>query len=230
MRIAGKFTLALLLFGISSASAQKADTSLPTDRTAAEMVSFLLDVGTQIRWTAMDCTHFVHYLYEIAGLPYTYAPSRTLYKGVEEFRRVSKPQPGDLIVWQGHAGIVVDAEEHTFLSVLRTGVKSSVYDSHYWQHRGHPRFFRHVALARAPAVEIAKLEMPKRIVVPEDGPIVATGAKSQHTMPGEAAIMGWMPPVKTEHRRPAAPTQSHPQHPSTKPATGAVKDVVVGSF
>ena len=70
--------------------------------------SLLLLIGAQIRDTELDCSHFVQYLYEQAGLYYGYAPSRTLYDGMEGFRRVSHPEAGDLIVWRGHVGIVVD--------------------------------------------------------------------------------------------------------------------------
>lgn len=108
--------------------------------------SLLLLMGAQIRDTDLDCSHFVQYLYEQAGLYYGYAPSRTLYDGMEGFRRVRHPKAGDLIVWRGHVGIVVDPEEATFLSALRSGVKTSSYESHYWKRRGRPRFFRYVGL------------------------------------------------------------------------------------
>jgi hypothetical protein len=115
---------------------------LPQNR-AIDSKSLLLLLGAQIRDTELDCSHFVQYLYEQAGLYYGYAPSRTLYDGMEGFRRVSHPEAGDLIVWRGHVGIVVDPEEATFLSALRSGVKTSSYESHYWKRRGRPRFFRY---------------------------------------------------------------------------------------
>lgn len=108
--------------------------------------SLLLLMGAQIRDTELDCSHFVQYLYEQAGLYYGYAPSRTLYDGMVGFRRVSHPEAGDLIVWRGHVGIVVDPEEATFLSALNSGVKTSSYESHYWKRRGRPRFFRYVGI------------------------------------------------------------------------------------
>ncbi|HVR24718.1 MAG TPA: hypothetical protein VMU26_15500, partial [Candidatus Polarisedimenticolia bacterium] len=55
-----------------------------------------------------DCSHFVHGLYERAGFPFEYASSSDLYEGTDEFRQVTTPQPGDLAVWHGHAGIVVN--------------------------------------------------------------------------------------------------------------------------
>jgi hypothetical protein len=94
--------------------------------------------------TRYDCSHFVNGLYRRAGFPYKYASSSELYAGVAEFRRVSRPQPGDLAVWPGHAGIVVNPVEHSFLSVLHTGPGVDKYDSKYWRRRGRPRFFRYV--------------------------------------------------------------------------------------
>ena len=91
-----------------------------------------------------DCSHFVHGTYERAGFPYTYASSTELYEGDAEFRRVIHPQPGDLAVWPGHAGIVVDPARHSFLSVLHNGPRVDRYDSNYWRGRGRPRFFRYV--------------------------------------------------------------------------------------
>ncbi len=92
----------------------------------------------------MDCSHLVHHLYQRFGLNYAYANSISLYEGVSAFRRVSRPEAGDLIVWRGHVGIVVDPEEQTFVSALRTGVKVSSYASRYWQRRGRPRFLHYV--------------------------------------------------------------------------------------
>ena len=94
--------------------------------------------------TRYDCSHFVNGLYRRAGFPYKYASSSELYAGVAEFRRVSSPQPGDLAVWPGHAGIVVNPVEHSFLSVLHTGPGVDKYDSKYWKRRGRPRFLRYV--------------------------------------------------------------------------------------
>jgi hypothetical protein len=117
--------------------------------------SLLLMIGQQIHETELDCSHFVQYLYEQAGLYYGYAPSRTLYEGMDGFKRVAHPRPGDLIVWRGHVGIVVDPEETTFLSALHSGVKVSSYQSHYWQRRGKPRFLRYVGPDQSDAPQLA---------------------------------------------------------------------------
>ena len=111
----------------------------------------LLEIGQQIEATDLDCSHFVQWLFEQAGLYYGYAPSRVLYKGMAGFKRVSRPRRGDLIVWPGHVGVVVDPHEQTFLSALRSGVKTASYTSHYWKRRGRARFFRYLGSQDAPA-------------------------------------------------------------------------------
>lgn len=96
------------------------------------------------RDSAHDCSHLVHAIYERAGFPYVYASSDDLYDGVEGFRRVSKPQPGDVIVWPGHAGIVVKPDRHVFFSFLTAGPGTDDYRSRYWIGRGQPRFYRYI--------------------------------------------------------------------------------------
>ena len=147
-------------FSASSASMDSDRADLSQDR--LDPKSLLLLMGQQIHETELDCSHFVQYLYEQAGLYYGYAPSRTLYDGMEGFKRVAHPKPGDLIVWRGHVGIVVDPEETTFLSALRSGVKVSSYLSHYWQRRGKPRFLRYVGLAESDPREWAVRRIASR--------------------------------------------------------------------
>ena len=91
-----------------------------------------------------DCSHLVHAIYVRAGFPYTYASSSDIYDGVEGFRRVTRPQPGDLIVWRGHAGIVVRPSRHVFFSFLSAGPGVDDYKTPYWTGRGPARFYRYV--------------------------------------------------------------------------------------
>jgi hypothetical protein len=98
-----------------------------------------------------DCSHFVHELYEQAGFPYDYASSSDLYAGVDEFRRVTNPQPGDLAVWRGHVGIIVNPSQHSFFSLLRSGPGVDSYDAAYWKQRGVPKFFRYVKMSPSTA-------------------------------------------------------------------------------
>jgi hypothetical protein len=92
---------------------------------------------------AQDCSHLVHQTYLSAGFEYPYASSFDLYAGNENFERVRKPQPGDLIVWPGHAGIVLDPKEHSFYSLVSTGMEAQDYEGSYWKSRGRPRFYRY---------------------------------------------------------------------------------------
>ena len=101
-----------------------------------------------------DCSHLVHAIYERAGFPYAYANSSDLYTGIAEFRRVFRPQPGDLVVWPGHVGVAVDPTQNSFFSALRSGQSVESYDSAYWKHRGRPHFFRYVKKAPA-TVQVA---------------------------------------------------------------------------
>jgi cell wall-associated NlpC family hydrolase len=103
----------------------------------------VLRVGKRIHHTRLDCSHLVHDLYRRAGITYEYVNSEQLYEGVPGFRQVEEPVAGDIIVWRGHMGVIVDPLLHSFLSGLRTGVKIAEYDSRYWKNRGVPRFFRY---------------------------------------------------------------------------------------
>lgn len=115
------------------------------------ILSVALDFRHHPADSSSDCSHFVHGLYERAGFPYEYVSSSDLYDGVEEFRREPNPQPGDLAVWRGHAGIVVNPAQRSFFSALSSGHGVESYDSPYWKQRGQPRFFRYVKRYAKPA-------------------------------------------------------------------------------
>jgi len=117
--------------------------SILGDAARARAADVVITLGMHIQETALDCSHFVNSIFQQAGLYYTYEPSRVLYRGTAAFRRVYRPHPGDLIVWPGHVGIVVDPEHTTFVSALRRGVRISSYTSTYWRRRGHARFLRY---------------------------------------------------------------------------------------
>lgn len=96
------------------------------------------------RSSGHDCSHLVHSIYTHAGFPYRYADSDDLYAGVQGFQRVSRPQAGDVIVWHGHSGIVVEPSRHTFFSFLSAGPGIDDYRSRYWRGRGQPRYYRYI--------------------------------------------------------------------------------------
>jgi len=96
------------------------------------------------RYSERDCSHLVHAIYERAGFPYAYASSSDLYDGIEGFRRIMRPQPGDLVVWRGHVGIVIRPSRHVFFSFMRAGPGIDDYEAPYWTSRGQARFYRYV--------------------------------------------------------------------------------------
>lgn len=91
-----------------------------------------------------DCSHLVNEVYRLAGFAYPYATSFELYAGHPNFARVRTPHAGDIIVWPGHAGIVVNPREHTFYSSVSSGLRTETYDGGYWRSQGRPRFYRYV--------------------------------------------------------------------------------------
>jgi hypothetical protein len=152
MRASAKSVLLLLLIRLASIPGAAQHPDLPYNAGAVHTLT--PDEGLAVLGAALDfrhyhgsesdCSHFVHVLYQRAGFPYAYAPSTNLYSGIDQFQRVTTPQAGDLAVWRGHAGIVVNPVQHSFFSLLRSGAGVESYDSPYWRRRGHPRFFRYV--------------------------------------------------------------------------------------
>src|SRR5947209_1599346 len=141
----------LFLFGLAGNGMAQAKHRADNAQTVPETTrSLLLEAAMRIDETEMDCSHLVHYLYNRMGLIYKYVPSKGLYEGAMFFKRTFQPQPGDLIVWRGHVGMVVDPDNHTFISALRTGVKVASYDSRYWKAKGSPRFMRYTGPALPP--------------------------------------------------------------------------------
>src|SRR5689334_25062338 len=105
------------------------------------VVGTALNYGQSLR--GEDCSHLAHDVYQRAGLPYDYASSTSLYNGGPAFERVTRPQPGDLVVWRGHVGIVVNPQDGTFYSSLSSGPGTDSYESRYWLSRGPARFYRY---------------------------------------------------------------------------------------
>lgn len=103
-----------------------------------------------------DCSHVVHAIYEQAGFRYRYVDSSELYDGVEEFRQVTHPQPGDLAVWRGHTAIVINPAQHSFFGATTRGLRVESYDLGYWKQRGTPRFFRFVKAAASTSATVTR--------------------------------------------------------------------------
>src|SRR5882762_8218333 len=115
---------------------------LMTAAEGREIVTAALEQD-QVAREAQDCSHVVHEFYLDAGFEYPYASSFEIYTGNENFARVKTPRAGDLIAWPGHVGIVVDPVEHSFYSLVSTGLETQYYDGPYWKSRGRPRFYRY---------------------------------------------------------------------------------------
>ena len=197
------FTLALgvMCLMVLTARAQVADsrqkkeptTRLLTVKEGRSIVNVALEqkqppLGTQ------DCSHLTHQIYLSAGFDYPYASSFELFSGDENFVRVKFPHAGDLIVWPGHVGIVVNPSQHTFSSLGSTGLGVRDYESPYWKSRGRPRFYRY------------------RV---QDGAVV-TAAKV-HTSPQTASTDGQQGEAVAIEKRPAEENFT-PNQPSKAPS------------
>jgi hypothetical protein len=171
-----------------------------------------------------DCSHLVHAIYERAGFPYSYANSATLYSGSDEFRRVTRPQPGDLVVWPGHVGIAVNPAQRSFFSALRSGLGVDTYDSAYWRERGHPHFLRYLT-AEPPTTRVALSDR-------ESG-LKATASRDSH--PPVARNVGYTAGEEPETESDPAVTiiPSVPllnsQHPNIKEVTAVLKQAFSGT-
>ena len=139
--------LLCLLAAIAGPAAKAADenfahTVLVSPEQGEALAAFALQSEKRIR-PKPDCSHLVHLLYARAGLIYPYEDSRVLYRGVSDFQRVKTPQAGDLAVWMGHVGIVLSTEEKTFLSSVRSGIRTESWKAPHWVRHGPPRFYRY---------------------------------------------------------------------------------------
>ena len=135
---------------------QRKRTLTPDDRKSVLATAF---DWREIHHSGRDCSHLVHDIYEEAGFPYRYVGSEDLYAGTPGFQRVSRPQAGDVIVWHGHAGIVVHPSRHTFFSFLSSrGPSIDDYKSGYWKGRGQPRFYRYVKADTCAGCTVARTD------------------------------------------------------------------------
>ena len=138
--------IALAIFAVHALAVEPSNSANPT--TTSPTAANPSPAPIQVRGRKLDCSHLVHALYKDFGLSYHYTTSRVLYKGIHAFERVTQPESGDLVVWQGHVGLVVDPVRHTFISSLNKGVRTACYVSSYWKHYGVPRFFRYAMVEK----------------------------------------------------------------------------------
>jgi cell wall-associated NlpC family hydrolase len=145
--------------GGSGKHAARANRTLSQDD-GLSVIAAALDSRVR-RYSGNDCSHLVHAIYERAGFPYAYASSDDLYVGVEAFQRVPRPQPGDLVVWRGHVGIVVRPSRHVFFSFKSNGPGVDDYETPYWLGRGRARFYRYVKNDRCPGCAAVGKSSPR---------------------------------------------------------------------
>ena len=159
--------LCLIWFGCAQGEVVRAQSGGDTNQSAGHLRLLRATEGRAIVNAALnqnespnaaqDCSHLVHQIYLDAGFDYPYASSFELYAGSANFERVRHAQPGDLIAWPGHVGIVLEPSEHSFYSLVSTGLEVQNYEGPYWRSRGRPRIYRYkkeasgvVTAAKAP--------------------------------------------------------------------------------
>jgi len=124
----------------------------PDDRLS--VIAAALDAKARLH-SERDCSHLVHTVYERAGFPYAYVPSLKLYRGVGAFQRTDVPEPGDLVVWRGHVGIVIKPSQHIFFSSMSSGPGIDDWETAYWKNRGRARFYRYIKKSRQVAIHFS---------------------------------------------------------------------------
>jgi len=95
----------------------------------------------------IDCSHFVWEVLKAAGHPHAPYTSTGSIPTSHAFSPAgSPPQEGDIILWDGHMGIITDAATETFMGAQSGGVAPASYArGSYWGNRHH-RFYRYVGL------------------------------------------------------------------------------------
>lgn len=102
----------------------------------------------------IDCSHFVYQVLNSArtktALPGV-TPQLIDYRSTDTieasglFFPVTVPETGDLVLWDGHVGIVTDPSLGKFIGAqTSTGVAEAIYSSGYWAEHAGRRFVRFV--------------------------------------------------------------------------------------
>src|SRR5260370_40309435 len=177
------------------------------------LVNTALEQRAQVR-PKPDCSHLVHQIYELSGLPYPYVSSLDLYEGIDNFRRVSTPHPGDLVVWRGHVGIVIDGVEHSFYSSVRSGLRTEYYDGPYWRTLGRPRFYRYI-LSSSADLTATNASAPANMSKGQTKPLVLPMHKEIVDAPPAATEL----PTKVDSTRPPVGPAAPPNRPFELPSS-----------
>jgi cell wall-associated NlpC family hydrolase len=103
----------------------------------------------------IDCSHFVYQTLNTArtevaaGGQFSLQPIDYLSTSAMEdsgcFLPVTVPEAGDLVMWVGHVGIIVDTAAGKFIGAqTSTGVAEATYRTGYWSTKPGKRFRRYV--------------------------------------------------------------------------------------
>lgn len=131
-----------------------------------------------------DCSAFTqHVMKRAAGLdiPRTSAEQKNAGTGVDK----SQAQAGDLVVWKGHVGLVIDSNKNMIDAGSNNVPKIRSYETDYWRSRGDYVIRR--VLSNPNEMVSAKVDNPHTgigfngIVSPQGGQDLAGGATSTGT-------------------------------------------------
>ena len=170
---------------------------------------------------AQDCSHLVHEIYARAGYDYPYASSFDLYAGNGNFERVKNPQQGDLVVWRGHVGIVLEPRQHIFYSQVSSGPDAQDYTGAYWRSRGRPRFYRYIvedsAIVTAANKHSRAPQKPEKI----NSRVTVSPKANRETRRGNVAV------EEASERAPVRPNASVPPSTDAAPKRDVAASVVI---
>src|SRR5437899_5104676 len=152
-----------------------------------------------------------------AGVEYPDASAFELYSGDENLERVRHPQPGEVIVWPGHVGIVLEPLARSFYSLVSTGPEAQNYEGPYWQSRARPRFYRY-NVDSAEILTAAKTPTPAR-ASSSTKPRETASAKEERT--AAAASSADRPPKMASERTASERTKVVNADPPTTVAPAA---------
>ncbi|HTC91968.1 MAG TPA: NlpC/P60 family protein [Terriglobales bacterium] len=212
-------------------SRRQASPHLLTPREGLELIDLAMALPAPADYQP-DCSHLVHQIFAAGGYDYPYATSYDLYAGVPSFQRVQNLQTGDLVVWRGHVGVLVDPAEHSFYSSTDSGLVTQQYDNDYWRQRGRPRFYRYLVGAssssmlaalpksgRSPAAKIS--DMSNDGEQPADA---ATGSKAAAVL-HQAAVRNSADKVDASFQMPEDIPIADAQS-GAKPTAGNVSEAI----
>ncbi len=198
---------------VPSTRESESDVRLLTAEEGRAIVNAAWELGQPARGM-QDCSHLVHQIYMHAGYEYAYASSFELYSGNEDFARVRNAQPGDLIVWPGHVGIIIDPLLHSFYSLVRTGFDAQDYEGPYWKSRGRPRLYRF-------KLQNGEIQTAAKVQAPRQDSKVADQRSGTPVMKGRSpadATLSNRPPKAVSERTAVVYGPQRPAEPADSPA------------